>query len=85
MGGRRGGVGDRDHGNAEQMIEPRTGGPFTAHTTSPRCHSSLPTASRSARRLRKTARLEGPRPQRSSTFWLLPVPAEMTGRMSGMR
>lgn len=24
-----------DHGNAEQMIDPETGGPFTAHTTSP--------------------------------------------------
>ncbi|MGH9763032.1 MAG: 2,3-bisphosphoglycerate-independent phosphoglycerate mutase, partial [Blastocatellia bacterium] len=24
-----------DHGNAEQMIDPQTGGPFTAHTTEP--------------------------------------------------
>ena len=24
-----------DHGNAEQMIDPKTGGPFTAHTTNP--------------------------------------------------
>ncbi|HAL74811.1 MAG TPA: 2,3-bisphosphoglycerate-independent phosphoglycerate mutase, partial [Clostridiales bacterium] len=24
-----------DHGNAEQMIDPETGGPFTAHTTLP--------------------------------------------------
>jgi 2,3-bisphosphoglycerate-independent phosphoglycerate mutase len=24
-----------DHGNAEQMIDPQTGGPFTAHTTNP--------------------------------------------------
>ena len=24
-----------DHGNAEQMIDPETGGPFTAHTTNP--------------------------------------------------
>jgi 2,3-bisphosphoglycerate-independent phosphoglycerate mutase len=24
-----------DHGNAEQMIDPATGGPFTAHTTNP--------------------------------------------------
>jgi 2,3-bisphosphoglycerate-independent phosphoglycerate mutase len=24
-----------DHGNAEQMIDPVTGGPFTAHTTNP--------------------------------------------------
>ena len=23
-----------DHGNAEQMIDPESGGPFTAHTTS---------------------------------------------------
>jgi 2,3-bisphosphoglycerate-independent phosphoglycerate mutase len=24
-----------DHGNAEQMIDPETGGPHTAHTTNP--------------------------------------------------
>ena len=24
-----------DHGNAEQMIDPTTGGPHTAHTTNP--------------------------------------------------
>jgi 2,3-bisphosphoglycerate-independent phosphoglycerate mutase len=24
-----------DHGNAEQMIDPRSGGPHTAHTTNP--------------------------------------------------
>ena len=24
-----------DHGNAEQMIDPATGGPHTAHTTNP--------------------------------------------------
>jgi 2,3-bisphosphoglycerate-independent phosphoglycerate mutase len=24
-----------DHGNAEQMIDPATGGPYTAHTTNP--------------------------------------------------
>ncbi len=24
-----------DHGNAEEMIDPVTGGPFTAHTTNP--------------------------------------------------
>jgi 2,3-bisphosphoglycerate-independent phosphoglycerate mutase len=24
-----------DHGNAEQMIDPKTGGPHTAHTTNP--------------------------------------------------
>ncbi|HEX9287027.1 MAG TPA: 2,3-bisphosphoglycerate-independent phosphoglycerate mutase [Thermoanaerobaculia bacterium] len=64
-----------DHGNAEQMIDPETGGPHTAHTTNPVpfliCAGNAPLRSRGA--LADVAptvlELQG-----------LPVPKEMTGR-----
>ncbi len=64
-----------DHGNAEQMIDPATGQPHTAHTTNPVpvviCREGAPL--RSGGSLRDVAptllRLQG-----------LPVPKEMTGR-----
>jgi len=66
-----------DHGNAEQMIDPRTGGPFTAHTTNlvplvladPRAVGS---------RLREDRALEDLAPTILDLL-ALPVPAEMTG------
>ncbi len=66
-----------DHGNAEQMIDPATGGPFTAHTTNlvplvladPRAIGS---------RLRENRALEDLAPTILGLLGL-PVPAEMTG------
>jgi 2,3-bisphosphoglycerate-independent phosphoglycerate mutase len=66
-----------DHGNAEQMIDPNTGGPFTAHTTNlvplvladPRAGST---------RLREDRALEDIAPTILDLL-ALPVPGEMTG------
>jgi len=66
-----------DHGNCEQMIDPATGGPHTAHTTNPVPFLSIDP--------------DGDRPLRHGgalcdvgptilTMLGLPVPAEMTGR-----
>src|SRR5690606_3020806 len=66
-----------DHGNCEQMIDPATGGPHTAHTTNP-----VPiwwvTADPGGRRLR-----DGGLADLAPTILELlglPVPPEMTGR-----
>ena len=66
-----------DHGNAEQMIDPGTGGPFTAHTTNP-----VPLVLADPRavgsRLREDRALEDLAPTILNLLEL-PVPAEMTG------
>jgi 2,3-bisphosphoglycerate-independent phosphoglycerate mutase len=66
-----------DHGNAEQMIDPKTGGPFTAHTT-----NLVPLVLADPRavgtRLREDRALEDLAPTILDLL-ALPVPAEMTG------
>jgi 2,3-bisphosphoglycerate-independent phosphoglycerate mutase len=66
-----------DHGNAEQMIDPSTGGPFTAHTT-----NLVPLVLADPRavgtRLREDRALEDLAPTILNLL-ALPVPAEMTG------
>jgi 2,3-bisphosphoglycerate-independent phosphoglycerate mutase len=66
-----------DHGNCEQMIDPETGGPHTAHTTNP-----VPiywvTRDARGRRLR-----DGGLADLAPTLLTLlglPIPAEMTGK-----
>lgn len=67
-----------DHGNAEQMINPDTGGPHTAHTTNPVPFHLIDEASRGLK-LREGAALEDVAP---TLLGLLgnDKPAEMTGR-----
>ena len=73
----RGGVAliTADHGNAEQMIDPETGGPFTAHTTLP---VELIIVGAGDFNLRE-GRLADLAPTMLDLMGL-PVPAEMTGR-----
>jgi 2,3-bisphosphoglycerate-independent phosphoglycerate mutase len=67
-----------DHGNAEQMIDPETGGPHTAHTT-----YDVPLyvygASLRGVKLRESGRLADIMPT-ALTLMGLDVPPEMTGR-----
>ncbi len=66
-----------DHGNIEQLIDPATGGPHTAHTTNP-VPLWFVTRDPSARRLR-----DGGLADLAPTLCALvglPVPREMTGR-----
>jgi len=67
-----------DHGNAEQMIDPRTGDPHTAHTTNPVPIHLIDEASRGLK-LREGGALEDVAP---TVLGLLGLeqPAEMTGR-----
>ena len=67
-----------DHGNAEQMIDPKTGQPHTAHTTNPVPFHLIDNASRGLK-LREGGALEDLAP---TMLGLLGVaqPAEMTGR-----
>ncbi|MCA1817711.1 MAG: 2,3-bisphosphoglycerate-independent phosphoglycerate mutase [Acidobacteria bacterium] len=67
-----------DHGNCEQMIDPRTGEPHTAHTTNPVPFLLCDEASRGAR-LREGGALEDVAP---TLLGLLGIakPQEMTGR-----
>lgn len=67
-----------DHGNAEQMIDPRTGGAHTAHTTNPVPFHLIDEASRGLK-LRSGGALEDIGP---TLLGLLgnEKPAEMTGR-----
>ncbi|HSS22255.1 MAG TPA: 2,3-bisphosphoglycerate-independent phosphoglycerate mutase [Pyrinomonadaceae bacterium] len=67
-----------DHGNAEQMIDPKSGGAHTAHTTNPVPFHLIDEASRGAK-LREGGALEDVAP---TILTLLGVeqPAEMTGR-----
>jgi 2,3-bisphosphoglycerate-independent phosphoglycerate mutase len=67
-----------DHGNAEQMIDPKSGGPHTAHTTNPVPFHLIDEASRGLK-LRRGGALEDVAP---TLLGLLgnEKPAEMTGR-----
>lgn len=67
-----------DHGNAEQMIDPRTGQPHTAHTTNPVPFHLIDEAARGAK-LRPGGALEDVAP---TILGILQMeqPAEMTGR-----
>jgi 2,3-bisphosphoglycerate-independent phosphoglycerate mutase len=67
-----------DHGNAEQMIDPETGGPHTAHTTNPVPFHLIDEASRGLQ-LREGGALEDVAP---TLLGLLGIaqPADMTGR-----
>ncbi|MGI9068772.1 MAG: 2,3-bisphosphoglycerate-independent phosphoglycerate mutase [Pyrinomonadaceae bacterium] len=67
-----------DHGNAEQMIDPRSGGPHTAHTTNPVPFHLIDEASRGLK-LREGGALEDIAP---TLLGLLgnEKPPEMTGR-----
>lgn len=64
-----------DHGNAEQMIDPKTGGPFTAHTTNP---VPLIMISDYRGRLRDGGWLKDVAPTLLGLLGI-PKPAEMTG------
>ena len=67
-----------DHGNAEQMLDPKTGGPHTAHTTNPVPFHLIDEASRGMK-LREGGALEDVAP---TMLGLLgnEQPADMTGR-----
>jgi 2,3-bisphosphoglycerate-independent phosphoglycerate mutase len=67
-----------DHGNAEQMVDPVTGQPHTAHTTNPVPFHLIDEASRGLK-LREGGALEDVAP---TILGLLGVeqPSEMTGR-----
>lgn len=67
-----------DHGNLEQMIDPETGGPHTAHTTYPVPLYVYGEAFRGVR-LREGGRLADVMPTALKMLGLTP-PAEMTGR-----
>ena len=67
-----------DHGNADQMIDPKTGDPFTAHTTNP-----VPFLAIGPEMEGKTLREGGVLADIAPTMLKsmnLPVPAEMTGK-----
>jgi 2,3-bisphosphoglycerate-independent phosphoglycerate mutase len=66
-----------DHGNAEQMIDPGTGGPHTAHTTNRVPLVFADPGSRGVR-LREDRALEDIAPTILNLL-AIPVPAEMTG------
>jgi 2,3-bisphosphoglycerate-independent phosphoglycerate mutase len=67
-----------DHGNAEMMIDPATGGPHTAHTTNP-----VPLIMISEEGKRFTLRQDGALQDISPTILALlgvPQPQDMTGK-----
>lgn len=66
-----------DHGNCEQMVDPESGGPFTAHTTN-EVPLILVDDSRKDAKLRKNGRLADLAPTLLDQLGL-PKPAEMTG------
>ena len=67
-----------DHGNAEMMIDPETGGPFTAHTTNP-VPCILVDPERMDTVLRDGGRLSDLAPTMLELMGL-PVPPQMTGK-----
>ncbi len=67
-----------DHGNAEQMIDPKSGGPHTAHTTNPVPLHLIDEDSRGAK-LREGGALEDVAPTMLALLGL-DQPDEMTGR-----
>ncbi len=68
-----------DHGNAEQMIDPETGGPYTAHTVSNPVPLILVDPERTGARLREGGALCDVSPTVLELMGL-PQPAAMTGR-----
>lgn len=68
-----------DHGNAEQMINPTTGQPHTAHTTNPVPFHLIDEASRGLK-LREGGALEDVAPTVLALLGVASQPAEMTGR-----
>jgi len=66
-----------DHGNAEQMVDPKTGGPHTAHTTN-LVPLILADPQAAGTRLREDRALEDIAPTLLNLL-SVPVPAEMTG------
>ncbi len=67
-----------DHGNADQMIDPVTGGPFTAHTTNPVPFIAVGREFM-GRKLREGGRLSDIAPTMLESMGI-PVPAEMKGK-----
>ncbi|MGB8510457.1 MAG: 2,3-bisphosphoglycerate-independent phosphoglycerate mutase [Pyrinomonadaceae bacterium] len=67
-----------DHGNCEQMIDPTTGQPHTAHTSNPVPFHLIDEAAR-GHRLREEGALEDVAPTMLGLLGL-PKPAEMSGR-----
>jgi len=68
-----------DHGNCEMMIDPETGSPHTAHTTSPVYFILVNEALKSAKLIEEDAKLADVAPTLMH-FLGLEVPGEMTGR-----
>lgn len=66
-----------DHGNADQMVDPKTGEPFTAHTTNPVPLIAIG-PEMIGRSLREGGRLSDLAPTMLTSMGI-PVPAEMTG------
>jgi len=66
-----------DHGNAEKMVDPETGGPYTAHTLNPVPFLLVGEAYRN-RTLRAGGALQDIAPT-ILTLMQLPIPVEMTG------
>ena len=67
-----------DHGNADQMIDPKTGAPFTAHTTNPVPFIAVG-PEMIGRKLRTGGRLADIAPTMLESMGMA-VPAEMTGK-----
>jgi len=67
-----------DHGNADQMVDPETNEPFTAHTTNPVPFIAVG-ADMIGKTLRDGGRLADIAPTMLSSMGL-EVPAEMTGK-----
>jgi 2,3-bisphosphoglycerate-independent phosphoglycerate mutase len=67
-----------DHGNADQMVDPTTGEPFTAHTTNPVPFIAIG-EDMVGRKLREGGRLADIAPTMLESMGL-PVPADMTGK-----
>ena len=67
-----------DHGNADQMVDPQTGEPFTAHTTNPVPFIAVG-ADMVGKKLREGGCLADIAPTMLSSMGV-PVPAEMTGK-----
>ena len=67
-----------DHGNADQMVDPETGEPFTAHTTNPVPFIAVG-PEMVGKKLREGGRLADIAPTMLHSMGI-PVPAEMTGK-----
>ncbi|MFH1512011.1 MAG: 2,3-bisphosphoglycerate-independent phosphoglycerate mutase [Bacillota bacterium] len=67
-----------DHGNADQMVDPETGGPFTAHTTNPVPFIAVG-QDMIGRKLRQDGRLCDIAPTMLESMGIA-VPREMTGK-----